>query len=129
MTTIVARPRLIVETDGDRGHFESVLADFPGFIRLPHPLMLKHVSEWWKSAVEPIKDKTPLDWEFQYADWLAAKNLILAYGEWGIKGVSESAVKNDDVPAEVMAMVTEVTNSYISPFLPSKARRRLLAIT
>lgn len=113
------------QTKDKPGHFVSIMDEYPGYIQFPYPLQLKQVGEWWKTAVEAIKDLTPLDLDFQLADWKAAKALLLTHGEWKIDGVSEMAVKNDDVPAIVMTFVVEAANTYIPPFLPLKARRRI----
>lgn len=120
--------QVITQEEEKPGYFESNIKDYPGYIRFPHPFQLAHVKLWWKTAVEPLKDKTALDWDYQIAEWNAAKEILLAHGEWAIKGVDESMVKNDDVPAIVIKLVTEAANMYIPPFLPSSAQRRLRAV-
>lgn len=115
--------------DKEPGKYVSKLNNYPGYVTFPHPFMLSHVKVWWEKAIEAIKDKTALDWEYQTSTWNAAKSLLLDYGEWAIKGVSVADIKNGNVPAEVINLVTEAAGDYVPPFLPQKSRLRIRAIT
>ena len=94
-----------------------------GYIQFPHPFMVVHMRRWWETAVTPVADKTRIDWSVTEAEWVAARTLLLEYGQWAIDGVSPGDARDDNLPADLLAWVIEKADEYITPFLPRAMRR------
>lgn len=111
------------------GRYDSPFEDHPGYIQFPYPMMFPHFRDWWKAAVEPLKNLTRLDFDHLDCEWQGAKKLITEYGEWAIQGVAVGDAKNDNVPLEVISWVEDCAEDYIWPQLSEKKRRLLSTVT
>jgi hypothetical protein len=107
-----------------RGHFESVLEDYPGYFELPFPFLDRHMKVWWTLAIDPLKSLTPLDFEYYDGEWKAAVALIKKSGKWAVDGVSKDDLDSDNVPSDVKAWVMLVGSLYIYPKLPISVQRK-----
>ena len=105
------------------GYYESDIDGYPGFIQFPAPFMLSHARLWWKEAIEKIDGQTAKAWDYQIAEWNAARDLLVHHGEWAIKGVDITAAKGDQVPGAVAVFVLNSARDYIPPFLPVRSQQ------
>ncbi len=110
-----------------RGHFESVLEDYPGYFELPFPFLDRHMKVWWEMAITPLGKLTDLDFERYDGEWKAAVKLIKEFGKWAIDGVPEGDLDTDNIPSEVKQWVMLAGSLYIFPKLPISIQRKLFA--
>ena len=109
------------------GYYPCELNGCGGHIQFPHPLTWTHVRAWWEKVIEPLKEKSRLDFEYTDLQWKGARDLILDFGEWSLTGpaCAPGNAKADEVPAEVATFVIESAEAYIVPFLHPRLRRML----
>ncbi len=108
-----------------RGHFESILEDYPGYFELPFPFLDRHMKVWWEMAITPLGSLTDLDFERYDGEWKAAVELIKKFGKWAIDSVPEGDLDTDNVPSDVKAWVMLAGSLYIFPKLPRSIQRKL----
>ena len=108
-----------------RGHFESVLEDYPGYFELPFPFLDRHMKVWWKLAVKPREQGNPLAFEYYHGEYEGIVKLIKEFGEWAVDSVPEGDLDSDNVPSEVKAWVVLAGSLYIFPKLPRSIQRKM----
>ncbi len=113
------------QEEARRGHFESVLEDYPGYFELPHPFLDRHMKVWWKLAIDPRDNWTPLDFEYYDGEYKAAVKLITEFGKWAVKGVPKGDLDSDNMPSDVKSWVMLVGSLYIFPKLPISVQRKM----
>ncbi len=108
-----------------RGHFEIVLDDYPGYFELPFPFLDRHMKVWWKLAIDPRDQWTPLDFAYHHCEYEAAVKLIKEFGKWAIDGVPAGDLDSDNMPSDVKAWVMLAGSLYIFPKLPISVQRKM----
>ncbi len=108
-----------------RGHFESVLDDYPGYFELPYPFLDRHMKIWWEMAITPRDKWTPLDFEYHHIEYEAAVELITKFGKWAIDDVPKGDLDSDNMPSAVKAWVMLAGSLYIFPKLPISVQRKM----
>lgn len=114
-------------TDDKPGYYPCELSGYGGHIQFPHPLTWTQVQQWWQKVVEPLKEKSRLDFDYTAVQWQGARDLLLDFGQWELTGpnCSRGDAKADNAPAEIVTFVLESAEAYIVPFLPQRLRRML----
>ena len=107
-----------------RGHFESVLEDYPGYFELPFPFLDRHMKVWWKLAISPVETLSEYEYAYYTCDWNEAVELITKYGKWTVDGVPEGDLDTDNVPSDVKSWVMMAASLYIVPKLPISLQRK-----
>jgi hypothetical protein len=102
------------------GRFKSPLEAYPGHIQLPSPFMLQHFKAYWNTAIKPLSDLRPIDWDYWQGPLDGVILLIADYGEWGIEGVQFGDVKAGNIPLELSQWLLGVGREYITPKLDPK---------
>lgn len=111
------------------GRFECPHAHYEGYLAFPNPLTYQHFSQWWKIAVQPLKDKTALDFEHWDCLFKGAQMLIGEYGEWEISGpggkIPIGDLKAGNIPLELAEWACVCSRAYIFPTLDPKKSHML----
>lgn len=111
-------------SDNERpGRYESPIVKYPGYVQLPDPLMLAHFRAYWETAVKPLGDLRPIDWDYWQKPLDGVILLIVDYGDWGIDGVALGDVKAGNIPLEVAEWLLSIGRDYITPQLDPKKQR------
>lgn len=106
--------------------FISELDAYPGSFELPEPFLERHLKVWWKKAIEPLSGRGKYDYEFYDPEWDGIVSLITGFGKWDVENVPVGDLQTDGVPMAVKVWVMEVSSAYIYPFLPPRAKLKIL---
>ena len=118
----------VKQNPDEPGRYDCNIPEYEGHIQLPHPFMLNHLKRWWEVGVDPLKKLESIEWKYWGVEWSGGKMLLLDYGEWNIKGLSVTDVKNDEIPANLEEWVIACVKDYVLPQLDPKKRLVLLTI-
>jgi hypothetical protein len=104
------------------GYCTSPYEEYPGYIQFPHPLMLRHVSQWWQAAVKANEDISREEIKYHLNQWHAYRDMILDNDGWHIENVTPGEVKADEVPSLLVSFILQVGESYVVNQLSPKQR-------
>jgi hypothetical protein len=124
-----ARCAWSVKEEPDKpGQYICDIDGYDGYLQFPHPFMLNHLKAWWEAGVDPLKELESIEWKYWGIEWVGAKLLLLDYGEWTVKGVSQGDIKADNIPAVIEEWVIACAKDFILPQLDPKKRLVLLTV-
>ena len=78
--------------------------------------------------MDPLSKLESIEWKYWNVEWDGAKMLLLDYGEWEVKGLSQADVRNDEIPAAIEEWVIGCAKDYVLPQLDPKKRLVLLTV-